>query len=105
MPKICGEIMKTVDDIRAIIRQNQDILAERYGIKIVGLFGSYTRGEQRQRSDLDLLVDILHPISLLELVGAEIYLTDILGVKVDVVPKRNVRAELQDAILKEAVAI
>ena len=97
--------MKTVDDILAIIRQHQDILAERYGIKIVGLFGSYTRGEQLQSSDLDLLADILHPISLLELVGAEIYLTDILGVKVDLVPKRNVRAELQEAIPREAIAI
>jgi len=97
--------MKTVDEIRTIIRQHQDILAERYGIKIVGLFGSYIRGEQRRRSDLDLLADILYPISLLELVGAEIYLSDILGVKVDLVPKRNVRAELQDAILKEAIAV
>lgn len=97
--------MKTVDDIRTIIRQHQDVLAERYGIRIVGLFGSYTRGEQRRCSDLDLLADILRPISLLELVGAEIYLTEILGVKVDLVPKRNVRVELQESILKEAVAI
>ena len=97
--------MRTVDDILAIIRQHQDIMAERYGIKIVGIFGSYTRGEQLRHSDLDLLADILHPISLLELVGAEIYLTDILGVKVDLVPKRNVRAELQESILREAVAV
>lgn len=97
--------MKTVDDIREIIRQNQDVLAERYGIKIVGIFGSYTRGEQRRGSDLDLLADMLHPVSLLELVGAEIYLADILGVKVDIVPKRNVRAELQSIILNEAVAV
>jgi len=55
------------------------ILAEWCGLKIVGFFGSHTRGEQRRDSDLDRLADILHPISLLELVGAEIYLTDILG--------------------------
>lgn len=97
--------MKTVNDIQATIRQNQDVLAERYGIKIVGIFGSYTRGEQHQSSDLDLLADILHPISLLELVGAEIFLTDVLGVKVDLVPKRNVRAELQESISREAVAV
>jgi predicted nucleotidyltransferase len=63
------------------------------------------RGEQREKSDIDFLVDILRPISLLELVGAEIYLSEILGVKVDLVPKKDVREELREIILAEAVAI
>lgn len=92
-------------EIRTIIRQHQDILAERYGVRVVGLFGSYVRGEQRCRSDVDLLAEILRPISLLELVGAELYLREILGVKVDLVPKRNVREELREAIFNEAIAM
>jgi hypothetical protein len=71
----------------------------------VGIFGSYVRGEQKSVSDLDLLVEPLRPISLLELVGAEIYLADVLGIKADLVPKRDVRAELRESILREAVAL
>lgn len=70
-----------------------------------GLFGSYVRGEQRPESDLDVLVDIVRPISLFELVGAEIYLEELLGVKVDIVPNRALREELRDSILAEAVPL
>jgi len=47
----------------------------------------------------------LRPIDLLELVGAELYLTEVLETKVDLVPRRSVREELRDIILKEAVSI
>jgi predicted nucleotidyltransferase len=97
--------MKTIEEIQTIIRQHQDVLAERYGVSIVAIFGSYVRGEQRRRSDLDLLADILRPVSLLELVGAELYLSEVLGVKVDLIPKRSVRKELRETIFREAVAI
>ena len=93
------------NDIRAIVRQHQDILADRYGVKVVGLFGSYARTQQMRDSDVDLLVEILRPVSLFELIGAEIYLSEILGAKVDLVPVRDVREELRETILKEAVAI
>ena len=97
--------MKPLTEIRSIIRQHSDILAQKYGIGVVAVFGSYVRGEQAGQSDLDLLVEFLRPISLLELVGAEIYLTEVLGVKADLVPKRDVRIELRESILKEAVAV
>ena len=74
-------------------------------MRVVGVFGSYVRGEQRRRSDLDLLADLTDRVSLLELVGAELYLSEVLGVKVDLVPKRAVREELREVIFKEAIAI
>ena len=97
--------MKDLNEIKKIIKQHRNILADRYGIAVVGIFGSYVRGEQEQRSDIDLLADILRPISLLEMVGAEIYLSEVLEIKVDLVPKRNVREELRNNILEEAVNI
>ena len=97
--------MKTLDEIRTIVRQHRDVLGEKYGIAVVGVFGSYVRGEQKGQSDIDLLVDILHPISLLELVGAEIYLSEALGSKVELVPKRDVREELRETIFAETVTI
>jgi predicted nucleotidyltransferase len=97
--------MKTLDEIREAIKSHQDVLAQKYGVAAVAVFGSYVRGEERDGSDLDLLVEILRPIDLLKLVGAEIYLTEVLGVKVDLVPKRSLRVELREAILKEAVSL
>jgi len=97
--------MKTLDEIRVAIRRHQDVLAERYGVRVVGIFGSYVRGHQRRRSDVDLLADILRPISLLEIVGAELYLSEVLGAKVDLVPQRGVREELRETIFKEMVTI
>lgn len=97
--------MKTLEEIQNVIRQHQLELRERYGIAVAGLFGSYVRGEQRPDSDLDVLVDIVRPISLFELVGAEIYLEELLGIKVDIVPRRAVRDELREPIFAEAVAV
>jgi predicted nucleotidyltransferase len=97
--------MKTLDEIKTLIRQHGDVLAEKYGIAVVGIFGSYVRGEQKEESDLDLLAEILRPISLLELVGAEIYLSENLGVKVDLIPKRNLREELREIILQEVISL
>ena len=97
--------MKTMDEIKTIIHRQSTNLKKNYGLRVVGIFGSYARGEQRSESDIDLLVDILKPISLLELVGAEIYLSEILGVKVELVPKRSVREEERETISREAVAI
>ena len=97
--------MKTLDEIRTIIGEHRDVLAEKYGMAVVGVFGSYVRGKPRPGSDIDLLAEILRPISLLEIVGAELYLSDLLGTKVDLVPKRDVREELRDTIFQEAVSL
>jgi len=97
--------MKTLDEIRQAIKSHQNVLARKYGVEAVGVFGSYVRGEERAGSDLDLLVEMLRPVDLLELVGAEIYLTEALGIKVDLVPKRSLRVELRETILREAVSL
>ncbi len=99
----CGAAMKTLDEIRKVLREHRDLLAERYGVAVVGIFGSRVLREAGTDSDLDLLAEILRPISLLELVGAEAYLSERLGVKVDLVPKRSLRPELRDIILNQAI--
>ncbi|RMG05518.1 MAG: nucleotidyltransferase [Nitrospirae bacterium] len=97
--------MPDLSEIIRTIRQHRDVLLEQYGISVVGIFGSYVRGEAKEGSDIDLIAEIVKPISLLEIVGAEIYLGDILGLKVDLVPKRSLREELKEAILREAVPV
>ncbi len=95
----------SVEEIGNLIRAHRDTLAQRYEVAVVGIFGSYVRGEARPESDLDLLVEFLRPISLLELVGAELYLSEVLGLKVDLVPRRSLRPELREVVLSQAVPV
>lgn len=95
--------MKNINEIKSILRGQKDKLRKNYRVKEIGIFGSYVRGEQKEISDLDVLVEFDEPVSLLWLVKVEIYLSELLGIKVDIVPKKDVRPELKERILKEAI--
>jgi len=70
-----------------------------------GLFGSCVRGEETDKSDLDILVDFKETKSLFELAGLQIDLEEKVGRKVDVVPYNCIDPYLKDRILKEEVGI
>lgn len=97
-----NQTKRTKKEIIEIFRQHQKDIRERFKVKEIGLFGSYVRDEQVEKSDVDVLVEFEEPVSLLWLVKVENYLTELLGIKVDLVPKRDVRPELKKQILKQA---
>jgi hypothetical protein len=97
--------MKTLKEIKDILIVHKEEFKEKYKVKEIGIFGSYVRNEQKETSDVDVLVEFEKPVSLLHIVSLENYLSDILGAKVDVVPKKNIRKELKELILKEAVTV
>lgn len=97
--------MKRIEKVKKILKEHRDELRDKYRIIEIGIFGSYIRGEQKRKSDIDILVVFHEPVSLLGLVGAENYLSDLLGIKVDLVPKEDVRPELKKRILKEVVYV
>lgn len=97
--------MNTLDTIKDILTKHKEWIKEKYKVKEIGIFGSYIKGEQKETSDVDLLVEFETPVSLLQIVSLENYLSDILGIKVDVVPKKNIRKELKEIILKEAMPV
>ena len=100
-------MMKTLPEIKEILNEQQPYLTERYGVTVVGIFGSYVRNEQRADSDIDVLIELERPprISLLGLVELEYYLSDVLGLKVDVAIKENLRKRIGKRILSEVVPI
>ena len=57
---------KSMDEIKQILGKHREILRDEYKIKNIAVFGSYVRGEQKKRSDLDLLAEFSRPIGLLE---------------------------------------
>ena len=97
--------MKTIGEIKGILAEHQEDLQKRFKVSDIGLFGSYVKKTQSRRSDVDILVDFQESISLLDLVKLENYLTSLLEVKVDLVPKEDIRRELKEIILKEAIYV
>jgi uncharacterized protein len=94
LPKSCKQY------IRIIARHKQALFAT-YKLSEIGIFGSYVRGEQKLRSDLDILVEFDEIPGLLEFIRLENYLSAILDKKVDLVHKKALRPQLRDAILRE----
>ena len=81
-------------DILEIIRQTRPELADRFGVERLGLFGSYVRGQEKRRSDIDLLVSFQRDIDLFEFLDLKEFLQERLHHKVDLV---------MDSALKPAI--
>lgn len=71
-------------NVEEIKRKIMPVL-RKYGVKRASIFGSVVRGELREDSDIDILVEIDRDISLLDFVALKIELEDVLGRKVDLV--------------------
>jgi uncharacterized protein len=92
-------------DIIKKLRQNLPELTLRFHVKSLLLFGSYVRGRQRKKSDLDILVEFSEPPSFFEFLALERYLSDLLGVKVDLVMKEALKPAIGKRVLAEAIAV
>lgn len=80
-------------------------LAQKYGARNVRLFGSVARGEEREDSDIDLLVDLESGRSLLDLGGLLMDLENLLGCRVDVVTAKGLRDRIRSRVLQESVPL
>jgi len=94
--------MKTVKEIKALLMNNRALLENRFKVKKIGIFGSYVRGEAKESSDIDILVELSEPIGW-ELIDLQEYLEKILGTSVDLVTVKALKPQLSDIILKEVV--
>jgi predicted nucleotidyltransferase len=77
------------------------------GIKKAGIFGSYARGEQNKKSDIDILIELdeKSKFSLFDLAGLEMELKKILKIDVDVLTYKSIHSLLKERILSEEVKI
>ena len=91
--------------IEDILKLHRKELEERFKVKKIGIFGSYLRGEQRKRSDLDLLVDFKEVPGLLGFLELEEFLTEITGLKVDLVMRGGLKPGIEEHILREVLYI
>ena len=97
--------MQKIDELKKILNNNKKTLKDEYGVIQIGIFGSYTKGNQKKTSDVDLLVEFEKAVDLFTFVQLKNHLTDLLGVNVDLVIKKALKPKLGERILSETVYI
>jgi predicted nucleotidyltransferase len=95
----------TVESLGQADRETILATAARYGASNVRVFGSVARGDARDESDLDLLVDLDRGRSLMDLGGLLMDLQAQLNVRIDVATERMLRSEIRARVLAEAVTL
>lgn len=96
---------RDIAELRGILRQHLPLLRERYGVAWLGLFGSYLRHEAGPDSDLDVLVRFSQTPGLIRFVELENHLSDLLGVRVDLVMAEALKPNIGQRVLAEVEAV
>jgi len=94
--------VKTLEEIKKIIQQHRGELEEKYKVKKIAIFGSYARGEQEKKSDVDILVEFTEPVGFLFFHLAD-YLEELLGVKVDLVTPDAIKSNRRKSIMEDLI--
>ncbi|MCX6843258.1 MAG: nucleotidyltransferase family protein [candidate division WOR-3 bacterium] len=94
--------MKTKTEIEETLRESLPLLAARFHVGRIGIFGSYVRGEQTEASDVDILVEFSAPIGW-EIVDLKDHLEQVLGMRVDLVTIPALKPQYRDRVLREVV--
>jgi predicted nucleotidyltransferase len=92
-------------EIEDKIKYSKPILKEKFKVKDIGIFGSYTRGEQTENSDLDVLVEFGERVGFFKFLELEEYLEELLNLKVDLVSRKALKPRIGQNILKEVVML
>ena len=97
--------MKTLNEIRQVLSLQKQSICEIYRITEIGIFGSYARGDETETSDIDILVDYETAPTLIMLVELRDYLSQLFGIKVDIVTKNGLKPRIRERVLAEVVYI
>jgi predicted nucleotidyltransferase len=97
--------MIALPEIKSTLYKHKLFLVDRFKVKTIGVFGSYVRGEQKDGSDIDILVEFSEPVGFFAFLDLEEYLTGLLGVKVDLVSKKALKPRIGKHILQELVSL
>ena len=90
--------MKTKIDIENKLKELKPLLAKKYNVEKIGYFGSYSRDEQNQSSDIDILVTLTKPLGW-EFFDLQEFLEEQLNIKVDLVSEKAIKEQLRQIIL------
>jgi hypothetical protein len=97
--------MKNILEIGKVLERHKPQLSDRFKVKEIGVFGSYARGQQKEDSDIDILVEFSEPVGFFTFLDLEEYLAGVLGIKVDLVSKKALKPRIGKHILHELVSV
>lgn len=87
-----------------ILKGHEKAIRERYHVKRIGVFGSFARGEEKEGSDIDFLIELEEKYETFDnYMDLKFFLEDLFGRKVDLVTVDALRPQLRDDILQEVV--
>lgn len=89
-------------DVIETLRKHEREIKERYGVRRIGVFGSYVRGEQKEESDIDVLVEFDEP-TFDNFMNLSFYLEELFGRKVDLVTTKGLSPYISPIIEKEVI--
>ena len=94
-----------LEKIIKILKKLKEKIKKEYKTEILGVFGSFARGEQKTTSDVDILVEFKTDADLIHYCGLSDYLEKVIGQKVDLVSLKTVRDNIRGYIMQELVAV
>lgn len=98
--------MRSVEEIKDILKKHGKEIREKFGVKEFGIFGSYVKGEQRESSDIDILVEFKEGYKTFDnYMDLKFHLEDLLNLRVDLLSKSALKPRLKQRILKEVVYV
>jgi len=96
--------MKNMEEMKLIINRHRTEIEEKYNVKSIAIFGSYTRNEQSEKSDIDIVVEFKRPVGLLFIHLAD-YLEEILGVKVDLLTPEAIKPNRLKSVMEDLIYV
>lgn len=96
--------MPNLDEIKLKLNDRKAFYAEKYGVARIGIFGSYSRGDQSESSDIDVLVEFDRPIGF-QFIDLADDLERLLNAKVDLVSKKAIRPRMLHLIEQDLVYV
>ena len=96
--------MKDLEEIKKILLEHKKELEEKFKVKRIAIFGSYSRGDQTPESDVDIIVEFKEPVGFLFMHLAD-YLEEIIGTKVDLMTPEAIKPNRKKYILKDLVYV
>ena len=97
--------MKSIEEIQTIIGGDKNTLEQQFFVDKLAVFGSYGRGDQHNESDVDILVEFSKPIGFVAFMRLEKHLSDLIGIKVDLVTRKALKPYIGKSILRELVNV
>ncbi len=98
-------MQRSLDDVKQQLQALKPTLRKRFKVETVDIFGSYARGEQDEKSDLDILVTYSEMVDFLLIARLRRYLRRKIHMRVDVISKEFLNQHIKEQVLEEAVSV